>query len=301
MIKHLKYLPLYLREVFFNMKHNFLMTMASISTVMILSIILGFFMMMVMNINYWSANVVRTLHIAVYIKDDLTDEQQISELQNRIAVLSEVEHVAYISKEDALLRMRKRLGKKLALSELGANPFPNSFEVKLKDPEKIPLVASKIEKFSGVEEVKYGDNITGKLFSLNRAVRATGMIVVLSLIAATLFIVSNTIRITVYARRREISIMQMVGASNWFIRWPFVIEGIIYGLFGALTAALVLTLAYNKFIFQFNLAIPFIVMVKPSFLLPRVLSMTIFTGLAVGIAGSWFSVNKYLKNFVSRP
>ncbi len=300
MITNLKHLPFFLKEVLFNMKRNLLMTVASMSTVMILSLILGFFIILVMNINYWSDNVVRTLQIAVYISDDIKDENEIKALQNKIAVIPEVRRVLYISKDEALIKMRKKLGNRLEISDIGTNPLPNSFEVSLQNFDKIPQTAAAIEKFSGVSEVRYGENITNKLLSLNSAVRLTGFIIVFALILATIFIVSNTIRITVYARRREISIMQLVGAANWFIRWPFIIEGIVYGLLGSLTAIIVLALAYEKFIPQFNNAMPFIIMVKPDFLILRMAILLIFTGVFVGIAGSWFSVNKYLKNFVSR-
>ncbi len=299
MLSNLIHLPFFIKEVLFNMRRNILMTAASMSTVMILSLILGFFIICVMNLNFWSANVIRTLQIVVYIADDLP-EGDIKTLQNKIAVIPEVKDVKFISKADALKRMRAKLGNRLELSDIGTNPLPDSFEVNLVDYEKIPQVAEKIKNNQGIAEVRYGENITRKLLSLNKAVRVAGLIIVFSLVAATIFIVSNTIRITVYARRREIGIMQLVGASNWFIRWPFVIEGVIYGLVGSLVAILALSAAYAKFIPQIHLAMPFIVMVKPSFLIPRMLCMLLFTGVFVGLTGSWISVNKYLKNFVSR-
>jgi len=299
MLANLKHFPFFVREVLFNMKRNLLMTAASMSTVMILSLILGFFIIFVMNLNFWSANVVRTLQIVAYIEPGLS-EQDVKILQNKIAVIPEVKGVKFISKEEALQKMRAKLGNRLELSDIGSNPLPDAFEVNLTDYEKIPNVADKIKENKSVTEVRYGEDITRKLLSLNKAVRIVGFIIVFSLIAATIFIVSNTIRITVYARRREISIMQLVGASNWFIRWPFVIEGILYGLIGSLLATAVLALAYVHFIPQINLALPFIIIVKPSVLITRMACMLIFTGVTVGLIGSWISVNKYLKNFVSR-
>lgn len=299
MLTNLKHLPFFLREVLFNMKRNLLMTLASMSTVMILSLILGFFIVLVMNLNFWSANVVRTLQIVAYLEPNL-DESSMKTLQNKIAVIPEVKDVKYISKDDALRKMRVKLGNRLELSDIGSNPLPDSFEINLTNYEKIPAAAELIKKNKGISEVRYGEDITKKLISLNKAVRVVGFIIVVSLISATIFIVSNTIRITVYARRREISIMQLVGASNWFIRWPFVIEGILYGLIGSGFAVLIIALAYSRFIPQINLALPFIVMVKPSVLILRMSYILVFTGAMVGIAGSWISVNKYLKNFVSR-
>ena len=299
MFTNLKHLPFFLREVLFNMKRNLLMTLASMSTVMILSLILGFFIIFVMNLNFWSANVVRTLQIVAYLEPDL-DESSLKTLQNKIAIIPEIKDVKYISKDEALRKMRVKLGNRLEISDIGSNPLPDSFEINLTDYEKIPTTAEKIKENKEIAEVRYGENITKKLISLNKAVRIVGFIIVISLISATIFIVSNTIRITVYARRREISIMQLVGASNWFIRWPFVIEGILYGLIGSGIAVSILALAYSHFIPQINLALPFIIMVKPSVLVLRMAHILVFTGVAVGLVGSWISVNKYLKNFVSR-
>lgn len=299
MITNLVNLPYFLKEVFFNMRRNIIMTAASMSTVMILSLILGFFIIVVMNLNYWSASVVKNLQIAVFIDDGL-QEEDIKILQNKIAVIPDVKDVKFISKDMALKKMRAKLGTALNLEDIGTNPLPDSFEVNMIDYEKISATAKQIERYDGISEVRYGEDITKNLLSLSKAVRLAGVIIVLSLIAATVFIVSNTIRITVYARRREISVMQLVGAANWFIRWPFVIEGILYGVVGSLAAILILSVAYNQFIPHIQQALPFLIMVKPSFLIVRVAEMLMFTGILVGVTGSWISVNKYLKNFVSR-
>lgn len=299
MIKNLVNFPYFLKEVFFNMKRNIIMTAASMSTIMILSLILGFFIIAVMNINFWSERVVENIQIAVYLKEGL-EKDDIKLLQNRIAVIDDVKSVRFISKDEALRNMKKKLGASVEVDDIGSNPLPDAFEVTMLDYEKIPDAAERIRKNEGVDEVKYGDDIAKNLISLNHAVRAAGVIIVLALIAATVFIVSNTIRITVYARRKEIAIMQLVGADNWFIRWPFVIEGILYGLIGSLSAAVILLVSYSNFLPEMLKALPFMALVKPSSLFLRISFMLVLTGVLVGVAGSWISVNKYLKNFVSR-
>lgn len=235
----------------------------------------------------------------MYLRDGLS-EKSVKLLQNKIAVIEDVKDVKFIGKDEALKNMKKKLGASLELDDIGTNPLPDSFEINMLDYEKIPAAAERIRSLEGVEDVRYGEDIAKNLISLNHAVRAAGFIIVLSLIAATVFIVSNTIRITVYARRREISIMQLVGAENWFIRWPFVIEGILHGLIGSLVAAAILMSAYSKFLPNMLSALPFLTMVKPSSLFLRIFFMLVGTGVLVGVAGSWISVNKYLKNFVSR-
>lgn len=299
MIRNLVNFPYFMKEVFFNMKRNLIMTVASMSTIMILSLILGFFIIAVMNLNFWSERVVDNIQIAVYLRDGLS-EKSVKLLQNKIAVIEDVKDVKFIGKDEALKNMKKKLGASLELDDIGTNPLPDSFEINMLDYEKIPAAAERIRSLEGVEDVRYGEDIAKNLISLNHAVRAAGFIIVLSLIAATVFIVSNTIRITVYARRREISIMQLVGAENWFIRWPFVIEGILHGLIGSLVAAAILMSAYSKFLPNMLSALPFLTMVKPSSLFFRIFFMLVGTGVLVGVAGSWISVNKYLKNFVSR-
>lgn len=291
--------PYFMREVLFNMKRNVIMTAASMSTVMILSLILGFFVVAVMNLNFWSSNILKNLQIVVYLQDHLADED-IQVLKNRIAVMPQVKSVKFVSADDALQVLRLKLGTQLELDDIGENPLPNSMEINLRDPEAIPQTAQSLKQYEGVDEVRYGENITRKLLSLNRAVRIAGFIIIVALMFATILIVSNTIRLTVYARRREISIMQLVGAANWFIRWPFILEGIAYGLTGSIAAVIVIAFAYIKFIPQIHQTMPFLMMVKPAFLIVRLSQVLIFTGVFVGMAGSWISVNKYLKNFVSR-
>lgn len=299
MIKNLVNFPYFLKEVVFNMRRNLIMSVASVSTVMILSLILGFFIISVMNLNFLSRRIVSDIQIAVYLEDGLS-EAEVKLLQNRIAVIEDVKEVRFISKEEALANIRAKLGTSIEIEDIGTNPLPDSFEVTMIDYNKIENAANLIKENSGVDEVRFGEDITKNLLSLSAAVRVAGVIIVISLIAATVFIVSNTIRITVYARRREISVMQLVGAENWFIRWPFVIEGILYGLIGSILASIILAAAYSAFLPHILQALPFLTLVKPSALIFRTSFMIISTGILVGLSGSWISVNKYLKNFVSR-
>ncbi len=299
MIKNLVNFPYFLKEVVFNMRRNLIMSVASVSTVMILSLILGFFIISVMNLNFLSRRIVSDIQIAVYLEDGLS-EAEVKLLQNRIAVIEDVKEVRFISKEEALANIRAKLGTSIEIEDIGTNPLPDSFEVTMIDYNKIENAANLIKENSGVDEVRFGEDITKNLLSLSAAVRVAGVIIVISLIAATVFIVSNTIRITVYARRREISVMQLVGAENWFIRWPFVIEGILYGLIGSILASVILAAAYSAFLPHILQALPFLTLVKPSALIFRTSFMIISTGILVGLSGSWISVNKYLKNFVSR-
>jgi cell division transport system permease protein len=287
-------LSYFFREVYINMKRNVLMSMASISTVTILSLILGFFIIIIMNMNYWSENLVRQLQIVVYLSDDVT-EKQIKVVQSSLELTPYIENITFISKEEALKRLREKLKNQLELSDIGKNPLPNSFEVKVKEPDKIPRVAAMIRNYPGIETVRYGEKIAGKLITVNRAVHFVGFVILAALFISTMFIVSNTIRLTVFARRKEIAVMQLVGAANWFIRWPFILEGILQGFIGSLISMLLLRLSYAYFQTKIATALPFLIMLSTESLFAQISLILLGTGICVGAAGSLISVNKFLR------
>ncbi|MGV8119375.1 MAG: permease-like cell division protein FtsX [Candidatus Xenobiia bacterium LiM19] len=291
MIHNISY---FIREVYINLRRNVLMSMASISTVLILSLILGFFIIIVVNLNYWSENIVKQLQIVVYLSDGMND-RQIGILKSSLETTPHIDKIRFISKEEALKNMKERLKNQFEISDIGKNPLPNSFEVIVTEPDKIPKVAAIIKTYPGVDKVRYGEKIAGKLLVINRAVHWIGIIIVLALFLSTLFIVSNTIRLTVFARRREIAVMQLVGAANWFIRWPFIMEGVLQGFLGALISILLIKLIYAYFMPKIETALPFLTMVPFNSLFSTVSLILLGTGIFVGSVGSLISVNRFLK------
>jgi len=291
MIHNISY---FIREVYINLRRNVLMSMASISTVLILSLILGFFIIIVVNLNYWSENIVKQLQIVVYLSDGM-DEKQIGVLKSSLETTPHIDKIRFISREEALKNMKERLKNQFEISDIGKNPLPNSFEVIVNEPDRIPKVAAIIKTYPGVEKVRYGEKIAGKLLVINRAVHWIGIIIVLALFLSTLFIVSNTIRLTVFARRREIAVMQLVGAANWFIRWPFIMEGVLQGFLGALFSILLIKLIYAYFMPRIETALPFLTMVPFNSLFSTVTLILLGTGIFVGAVGSLISVNRFLR------
>jgi cell division transport system permease protein len=186
------------------------------------------------------------------------------------------------------------LKNQIGLSDLTRNPLPDTFEIYVEDPGAVLVVVKKVENLPGIEKVKHAELLTQRLISVNHAVRITGATIVLALIIATILIVSNTIRLTVFARRKEISIMQLVGAANWFIRWPFIIEGIVQALTGALLALGLVRLAYHLMIPQMEKSLPFLPVLPAAAVSETLALIVLGTGLFVGIAGSLISVNKFL-------
>lgn len=291
MIHNISY---FIREVYINLRRNVLMSMASISTVLILSLILGFFIIIVVNLNYWSENIVKQLQIVVYLSDGMNDKQ-IGILKSSLETTPHIDKIRFVSKEEALKNMKERLKNQFEISDIGKNPLPNSFEVIVTEPDKIPKVAAIIKTYPGVDKVRYSEKIAGKLLIINRAVHCIGIIIVLALFLSTLLIVSNTIQLTVFARRREIAVMQLVGAANWFIRWPFIMEGVLQGFLGALISLLLIKLIYAYFMPRIEAAIPFLTIVPFNSLFSTVSLILLGTGIFVGSVGSLISVNRFLK------
>ena len=231
----------FVREVCISIKRNNWMSFASISTVAVSLFVLGMFLIIVLNMNRMASMLESQVQINVYLDDKLKGSE-IDDLEDDLKKMQGIESVQYVSREDAIVRLRERLGdQKYLLDALGdKNPLPNAFEVTVKQPTMVETAAKAIEKFGGVESVKYGQDVVEHLFDMTRLVRIFGFTLMLLLAGATLFIISNTIRLTVFARRKEIAIMKYVGATDWFIRWPFLLEGVVLGFFGGVLASIAL-------------------------------------------------------------
>lgn len=236
----------FVREVCISIKRNNWMSFASISTVAVSLFVLGMFLIIVLNMNRMASMLESQVQINVYLDDKLKGSE-IDDLEEDLKKMQGIESVRYVSREDAIVRLRERLGdQKYLLDALDdKNPLPNAFEVTVKQPTMVETAAKAIEKFGGVESVKYGQDVVEHLFDMTRLVRIFGFTLMLLLAGATLFIISNTIRLTVFARRKEIAIMKYVGATDWFIRWPFLLEGVVLGFFGGVLAAIALRSIYG--------------------------------------------------------
>ena len=156
-------------------------------------------------------------------------------------------------------------------------------------------MAHKLAGIDHVATVDYGREEAQKLMKLNHVVRIVGLVILVMLLASTLLIISNTIRLTVFARRKEIDIMQLVGAADWFIRWPFILEGITQGMVGAALAALLIDVSYRMVVPQLQRSISFLPILLPTQIMPFINVGLITMGCLVGALGSFISVNRYLK------
>lgn len=286
----------FIREAVASLRHNGLMSIASVSTVALSLLILGMFLIMVLNLNNMASALESQVQISVYLQDSLNDKEA-REVGTRITKLPGVTKVTFVGKDEALSRFKQRLGEQQGLlTALGdTNPLPNAFEVKVDNPDRVKPVAQAISQFKGVENAKFGQEVVEHLFALTRMVRIFGLVLIIFLALAALFIISNTIRITVFARRKEIGIMKYVGATDWFIRWPFLIEGMILGFGGATIAVLLLSQTYSLFTEKVYESLAFLPLIPKYPFLTNISLVLLVVGTAIGALGSTISLRRFMK------
>lgn len=286
----------FVREVFFSLKRNNWMTLASIGTVAVSLFVLGMFMLIVMNMNHMASSLESQVQISVYLQDDISDSTK-RDIESDINSMQGIESVTYISKDQALDRFRERLGEqKYLLEALGdTNPLPDSFEVTVMQPDMVKTAAETIQEYKGVESTKYGQDVIQHLFEITRLIRIFGISLIVLLAVATLFLISNTIRLTVFARRKEIAIMKYVGATDWFIRWPFMLEGMVMGFFGAILSVIVLRLAYGAITEKIYDTLAFLPLVPMYPAIDHISLLIMACGMIIGALGSTISLKRFLK------
>lgn len=288
------YIECFLREVITNIRHNPMMSVASVSTVMVLALILGIFVIIVVNLDALATELTGEMQIKVYMDSNFNPEQ-VNTFKSHAYEIGHVVKVNFVPKDEAFRRLRQRLNAKLDLSDLDGNPLPDSFEVPVDDPNFLEPVAQKIALLANVATVDYGREEAYKLMKLNHIIRLVGFVILAMLFASTLLIISNTIRLTVFARRKEIDIMQLVGAADWFIRWPFILEGITQGVIGSALAATLIDVSYRIVVPQLHKSISFLPILAPAQIMPFLNIGLVFLGCAVGALGSFISINRHLK------
>lgn len=285
----------FVKETFKSIKRNQLMSFASVSTVAVSLLVLGMFLLMVMNANNLAKYLESQVQVSVYMEDGAS-QNALAATEKSLKALPGVVKVTSVNKDQAMANFKKRLGdQNRLLDALGEeNPFPNSFDVQVDKAERIAQIVPKIDKMQGVETAKFGQEVVEHMFRLTKLLRMGGILLVFLLALATLFIISNTIRITVFARRREVSIMKYVGATNWFIRWPFLLEGMFLGCAGSLVATFVLVQVYLALQEKVYTTLAFFPLIPAWPFLGYLSLFLILTGTAIGAAGSCIPLRKFL-------
>ena len=286
------------RQTIKQVKRNKGMAFTSVFAIAAMLIILGIFMMIIVNLNT-AAEVVKQDYnnIEIFFKDSVKTDD-ILKLQKEIAKWKEVDEVKFRSKDDALKILKKRWGENgYLLNGLASNPLPNSLVLTVDKIEKSDAVAKKAEKVAGVEDVKYYQDTIKKLVSATRGFQIATVVIMAFLIVIATVVVSNTIKLTVFNRSDEIVIMKYVGATNWFIRAPFLLEGILIGIVSSLLASGIVMLIYksiSKAIGDKVLAILSTPMVPAGFLSVNIILIFLALGVSIGAWGSIISMRRFL-------
>ncbi len=284
----------YLREALLSFKRNSLMCIAAVISITTVFIIIGIFLLISLNFNLFLKNLESQLEIIVYLKDNISTVD-LNNLKNSLTSVEGVKEVKYVSKEEALQRLLGDLGdQKDIFSVLEENPLPASFEIKVSNPKMIEQIAGHVEKYKNIEEVEYGRGIAERLMNFTNIFRVAGISILMMLIFASILIISNIIKITVYARREEIEIMSLVGATRWFIKWPFILEGFLQGIISAILSILILYKIYFVVIEKIHQTTPFLPVIWDKKELVFIGLVLIALGSLVGFLGSMFSVGKYI-------
>lgn len=280
-----------------SLKRNFSVTVASMATVFATILIFGVFLMLATTVNSLVRNVEEQIQVRLYLNKDFTQTQK-SAIETKISNQVGVKGSVFESRQEAFKNAEKNLGTEYnylqGFDPVNKNPFPDSFIVTLEKPEYIEKFVANLEKEPGIESVGNDSETVNQIISWGNTIRNVGIIIFVILILVSLFLIGNTIKLAVFGRKREIEIMKFVGATNWFIRWPFIIEGVIIGLVGAVLAVIALYFGYQYAYTQAHISVPFITLPSPDFIVKWLSWQFALAGIIIGAIGSFLSIRKHL-------
>ena len=281
-------------EVGRSFTRNLMMQLTAIGTVAVTIVLLGSFLFTRATLGAIGDDVLKKIEISVFLRDT-AGPADAKHLAAALSADPRIKSIAYIPRSLGLQQMRDRLRGQIDTSLLTTNPLPDALRVRVVDPADVRAVAAAIRKHPVVANVEYAEDAVQKLLRLSDVLGRIGLGIVILLILTAAIIISNTIRLTVFARRREIAIMQLVGASSAYIRLPFICEGFLDGILGALLALALLQLARYQLVPKVAAALPFIPMHATN-INPATFALELLTiGAGVGILAAWLSVGRYLR------
>lgn len=279
-----------------SIKRNKTISIAAMLTVLITFFIFGTFTLLALNFNKAIEDVAEGVEIQVFLLNDIKLVDQ-REIEITLREQPGVKDVIYESKDEAFLNLKESLAENEGLLQgydLSNNPLPSSFIVKLNDASQAEAVGKAVEGLTGVESIKNQQDLINTISSFVRVVQIIGVGLFIIFVGVSVFLIMNTIKLTVYSRRREVGIMKFVGATDWFIRWPFIIEGVIIGAIGSLLSIAVLYSAY-KAVFEWIISSMYIAsIIQPQLILSTLLWMFLGGGIIVGAIGSTAALRKFL-------
>jgi cell division transport system permease protein len=288
----------FLREALRGLRRSSAPALAALLTVLLTALVLGVFIPIV-QATTGTANEVRgRVVLDVYVSADASPRDR-SEVQSTLESTANVKSVDYISKNEALQELGRKIETDEAIELLGTNPLPDLFRVTPDDPDRLHVIEASLMKggrpaLDAIDDVKNREGETDKILSATSLVKVIAAGLAALLVFASIALVANTIRLSIFARRREVEVMKLVGATNWFIRWPFVIEGVIVGFFGGLLAVLLLAIGKQTFIDP--LSDDFALLAAPDTIdFPLLIALLMVACVAVSALGSGLTLRRFLR------
>jgi len=286
----------FIKDAFTSLKRNRTISFASVITVLITFFVLGIFIMVAANINEGIANVQNKVELKIALKDGIKLIDQ-REIEIKLREIDGVKDVVYLSKEEEFKNLQATTNGNEGLLKgytLQNNPFTGSYTVKLESPEYASAVSEAIKDFEGVQSIEGQQKIVDKIIAIVNGIKAVGMGLFVILVGVSIFLIMNTTKLTVFSRRREVGIMKFVGATDWFIRWPFVIEGMVIGLIGSTLACVGLFFAYDWLFKWLGSQLISMSLVPAAYILTTLSWEFMLGGIVVGGIASIIALRKFL-------
>lgn len=298
-MKALRILSRNIRDSFKSVFRNFSLSLASISCITITLIVVAISIVLTLNVNRFTELVEKDVTMVAFLNLDTTDNEK-EEILKEIKELNNVESVKFKSRTqiaDDMMASSEEFKNIMSSWSEGESPIQDTFQIKVKDINEIGNTAKKIENIEKIELVKYGEGMVEQLVQTFEVVRKISLGAVVALIIVTAFLIINTIKITIFSRKREIEIMRLVGASNINIKIPFIIEGLILGVLGSIIPIITTCYGYTALYDKFGgkLFSNFIKLIKPTPFIYYISIILLIIGMVVGMFGSLRAVRKYLK------
>ena len=294
MIEFVKYLPKHVLSALKGLQRHMAMTISSVSAVSVTLLLMALFFVIAGNVENFTQHVEGDLKIHVAI-DSIADQDAITAMKKEIAKMQDVAAVHFSSKEE--VQFFKNYATTVFQRYKDKNPMPNVFIVEVKEASKIPSVTKALNAIDGIEKAEYGGESIQHMIDTFSFIRSSGFIFVLALSLIALFLITNTIKMTIYTRNTELSIMRFVGANNAYIKTPFMMEGMCIGILGAILPIALMCIGYSTLYHMLNgyfLSSMFVMQPLYPFLL-QLSAVLVGSGALVGVAGSFLATTKYLR------
>ena len=296
-MKAIRILGRSIRDAFKSVFRNFSLSVASITCIVITLILVSISLMLSSNVNNFIQDTENDLSIIVYLKQDV-NEEQIKDIESKIKSMASYESLVFKSKDEWKAEIAENISElKPIIEGLEENPLDDSILVYVKSVNDLKATTSAIQEIEGVESATYGADSVDQLIVIFKIIEQVAAVIVIALVLVTAFLISNTIRLTIYSRRNEIEIMRLVGTSNMAIKLPFEFEGLFLGVIGAIIPVLLTIYGYIFVYDRFKTAVASyrILLVTPLNILPMICAILVVIGGIVGMLGSSYAVRKYLK------